>query len=76
MVVSGGKGFVPLVDNMGPDYEERNDSDQPLDRAGVLVMWEAYEARTMRQVKLIEENVCMMICKGGFKDGTCINTLA
>ena len=83
MVMSGGKGFVPLVDDMGPDYEKKDDKDQPLDKAGVLVMWEAYESRTMRQVKLIEENapgyldnhnsVRMMIHNGDFKDGTHIN---
>ena len=83
MVMSGGKGFMPLVDNMDPDYEKKDNKDQPLDKAGVLVVWEAYEARTMRQVKLIEENapgyldnhnsVCMMIHNGDFKDGTHIN---
>ena len=83
IVMSGGKGFVPFIDNMGPDYEKKDDKDQPLDKAGVLVIWEAYEARTMRQVKLIEENapgyldnhnsVRMMIHNGDFKDGTHIN---
>ena len=83
MVMSGGKGFVPLVDYMGPDYEKRDDKDQPLDKAGVLIVWEAYEGKTLRQVKLIEENapnhldnhnsVRMMIHNGDFKDGTHIN---
>ena len=80
MVMSGGKGFVPLVDNMGPDSEKE---DESLEKAGTLIMWEAYEARTMRQVKLIEDNapsyldnhnsIRMMIHSGDFKDGTFIN---
>ena len=86
MVMSGGKGFVPLVDDMGPDYEnsKRDDKDQPLDEEGVLIVWEAYEGKTLRQVKLIEENapnhldnhnsVRMMIHNGDFKDGTHINS--
>ena len=83
MVMSGGKGFVPLVDDMGPDYEKGDDKDQPLDKAGVLIVWEAYEGKTLRQVKLIEENapnhldnhnsIRMMIHNGDFKDGTHIN---
>ena len=83
MVVSGGKGFIPLVADMGPDYEKMDDKGQPLDKAGVLVIWEAFEAKTMRQVKLVEANspgylethnsVRMMLHNGEFKDGTHIN---
>ena len=83
MVVSGGKGFIPLVDDMGPDYKKKDEMDQPLDKAGVLVVWEAFEAKTLRQVRLVEEgapgfldnhyNVRQMIQNGDFKDGTYIN---
>ena len=80
MVVSGGKKFVPVLNDMGLDYEEKDEKGQPLDGTGVLVTWEAYEAKTMRQIKLVEENapgfldthasVCHMINIGEFKDGT------
>ena len=86
MVVSGGKGFQPLVANMGPDYEKLDEKEQPLDKAGVLVVFEAFEAKTLRQVKLVEENspgfldthntVRMMIHNGEFKDGTHISKAA
>ena len=82
MVVSGGEGFIPLVDNMGPDYE-KDEMDQPLDKEGVLVVWEAFEAKTLGQVRLVEEGapgffdthykVRQMIHNGDFKDGTHIN---
>lgn len=68
---------------MGSDYEKLDDKGQPLDRAGVLVVWEAYEAKTMRQIKLVEENapghlethgsVRQMIHNGEFMDGTCVS---
>ena len=80
MVVSGGKKFVPVLNDVGPDYEEKDEKGQSLDGTGVLVIWEAYEAKTMRQIKLVEENapgfldthdsVCHMIHTGEFKDGT------
>ena len=83
MVVSGGKKFISLVKDMGPDYEKEDEKGQPLDRAGVMVIWEAYEAKTMRQIKLVEENapgffdthdsVRRMIHNGEFKDGTHIS---
>jgi serine/threonine protein kinase/GTPase SAR1 family protein len=83
MVVSGGKGFQPLVANMGPDYEKLDDNEQAVDKAGVLVIFEAFEAKTLRQVKLVEESspefldthnsVRMMIHNGEFKDGTHIS---
>ena len=86
MVVSGGKKFISLVKDMGPDYEKEDEKGQPLDRAGVLVIWEAYEAKTMRQIKLVEENapgffdthdsIRRMIHNGNFRDGTHISRVA
>ena len=84
MVVSGGKGFIQLVDDMGPSYEEKDEKDRlPLDKAGVIVVWEAFEAKTLGQVRLVEEGapgfldnhykVRQMIHNGDFKDGTYIN---
>ena len=82
MVASGGKGFIPLVEGL----EESCTKDESLSskQCGTIIMWEAYDARVMRQVKLIEENspgyldnhntVCEMIHKGGFRDGTHIVT--
>ena len=84
MVVSGGKNFIPPVKYMGMDYERVDNMGQPLDEAGVLVIWEAYEAKTIKQIKLVEENaleflenhysVRQMILNGEFKDGTYISS--
>ena len=82
IVASGGKGFIPLVDGLEESFtEEENLSNK---QCGTIIMWEAYDARVMRQVKLIEENspgyldnhntVRQMIHKGGFRDGTHIVT--
>ena len=80
MVLSGGKCFHPLADDMGSDSEKLDDKGQSLDRAGVLIVWEAYEAKTMRQMRLVEENspgyldthgsVRQTIHNGEFRDGT------
>ena len=85
MVVSGGKSFIPLINDMGPDYEKVDDRGEPLDKAGVLVVWEAFDSKTIRQIKLIEENspgyldthdsVRRMIHNGEFKDGTYITKM-
>ena len=73
MVASGGKQFTPLVEGLDKDSSESPES-------GTLIIWEAYEARTMKQMMLIEQNapnhldnqtnVCQMIQEGGFRDGT------
>ena len=77
MVASGGKQFRPLVEGL-------NESDKSSSsfESGTLIIWEAYEAKTMKQMKLIEQNspaagylnnhdtVRQMIQQGGFKDGT------
>ena len=62
--------LVPNMGSMAEVYE---------DNVGVLVLWEAYNSRTTRQVKLLEEHsnsyldnhhsVRKMILEGGFKDG-------
>lgn len=73
MVASGGTNFTPLVEYLDKDFNESPES-------GTVVIWEAYEARTMKQMKLIEENapdhldnrvnVCQIIQEGEFRDGT------
>ena len=73
MVVSGGKQFTPLVEDF-----DKGSKESP--EIGTLIVWEAYEARTMKQMKLIEQNapnhlnnhttVCQMIQEGQFRDGT------
>ena len=83
MVVSGGKSFVPIVKDMGPDYKKEDSKGEPLDKVGVLVVWEAFEAKTMRQMKLVEEHspecfdnhetLGRMVHDGEFRDGTHIN---
>ena len=76
MVASGGKQFRPLVEGLDEDSDKSSKSSE----SGTLIIWEAYEARTMKQMKLIEQNspgylnshatVRRMIQEGGFKDGT------
>ena len=78
MVASGGKQFRPLVE--GLDKSGNNPSSTS--ENGTLIIWEAYKAQTMKQMKLIEQNspnhlnnhntVRQMIREGGFRDGTCI----
>ena len=77
MVASGGKQFRPLVE--GPNEDTGSKSSSSFE-SGTLIIWEAYDARTMKQMKLIEQNspgylnshatVRRMIQQGGFKDGT------
>ena len=77
MVASGGKHFRPLVEGLNEDTGSESSSSF---ESGTLIIWEAYEARTMKQMKLIEQNspdylnshatVHRMIQEGGFKDGT------
>ena len=75
MVVSGGKQFRPLVKGLNESDISSSNSEN-----GTLVIWEAYEAKTMKQMTLIEQNspdylnnhntVRQMIQQCGFKDGT------
>jgi len=86
MVVSGGKGFVPLLEDMGQDYEKFDEKGQALDRAGVLVVWEVYNSKNIRQINLVEESapnhfethgsVRQIIHNGEFVDGTCVSLSA
>ena len=83
MVVSGGKNFIPLLHDMGPEYEKTDEKGQPLDKAGVLVIWEGYNSKTIRQINLIEKSspnhlethgsVRQIIHNGEFLDGTCVS---
>ena len=78
MVASGGKGYRPLVEDL-VDISYRNEHSGK-DYSGTVIIWEAYHARRLRQVKLIEENspgyldnydtACELIRNGGFRDGT------
>ena len=73
MVASGGENIKPLVPLL--DYELEDEG-----RGSHVILWEVYEAKTMRQIKLIEdrspghlndhESVECMIKDGGFIDGT------
>ena len=75
ILASGGKHFRPLVEGLEESNVEKCQSE-------TIILWEVYDALTMQQVKLIEENspgylnnhntVRQMISRGGFKDGTCI----
>ena len=76
MVASGGKQFRSLVEGLNKSDNENLSSFE----SSTLIIWEAYEARTIKQIKLIEQNapdhlsnqttVCRMIQEGGFRDGT------
>ena len=87
IVASGGRNPKPVespVDPANPDAVEggKEKNDDNVHTAGTLIMWEAYEAMTMRQVKIIEKNspeyldnhatVRKMISEGKFTDGTSI----
>ena len=55
IVASGGKGFRPLVEGFDPKTTEGDEASTTTGQSGTVIMWEAYEAKTMRQVKLLEE---------------------
>ncbi|MCG8622143.1 MAG: hypothetical protein MJE68_09140, partial [Proteobacteria bacterium] len=84
IVASGGIGFRPLVEGFDQDTMEGNEDSITNGQSGTVIMWEAYEAKTMRQVKLLEENspgfldnhnsVRRMIHQGQFRDGTHIKS--
>ena len=78
MVASGGKGYIPLFED--PENISNRYEHSGKDYGETVIIWEAYHARRLRQVKLIEENspgyldnydtACELIRKGGFRDGT------
>ena len=83
MMITGAKEFSSPVAKLGNtvDSEEKTDDrDQPIGKAGVLVLWEGFTAKMTRQIKLVEERapgylenhntVREMIHRGEFKDGT------
>ena len=77
MVVSGGKGFIPLDE--GLEKEQTHPDSDSLGGSSMIV-WEAYEAKTIRQVKIVEKSspnhlknhssIIEIIQQGKFKDGT------
>ena len=84
IVASGGKGFIPLVEGLEEKPTEDGENSPNSSQSGTVIMWEAYDAKTMRQVKLIEENspsylnnhntVRRTIHQGEFRDGTHIKS--
>ena len=84
IVASGGKDFIPLVEGLEEKTTEEGDNTTVTSQSGTVIMWEAYEAKTMRQVKLIEEmspgyldnhnTVRRTIHQGEFRDGTHIKS--
>lgn len=77
-VLSGGKDFI---DTEGEVKSAENGENMSSDcSSGTLVVWEAHQGKTMKQVKLIEKHsstylenydtVCEMIRQGEFTDGT------
>ena len=84
IVASGGKGFRPLVEGFDQKTTEGDEASTTTGQSGTVIMWEAYEAKTMRQVKLLEEtspgfldnhsSVRRTIHRGDFRDGTHIKS--
>ena len=83
MVVSGAKGFQPLFPDMPvPSQEPEDKKGQPKDKAGVMLLWEAYPGQMLMHMRAIErqaENgwflesrakIKDLISEAGFKDAT------
>ena len=79
MVMSGAK---VLRSPMIPGLFDRDDDGIPVDKAGTLVVWEAYPSKMCKQIFMMQsqsstyldshQTVREMVEKGGFKDGTCL----
>ncbi|KAL5463452.1 hypothetical protein EMCRGX_G032347 [Ephydatia muelleri] len=80
MVVSGGKGFSsPMIPDL-PDYDKMDEKGDPVDKAGTLIVWEAFPSKMCRQISMIQSQSStyldshhtarQVIEKGEFKDGT------
>ena len=82
IVASGGKDFIPLVEGLEETASEEGEKSPQDSQSGTVIMWEAYESKTMKQVRLIEQSspsfldnhntVRRTIDNGTFKDGTSI----
>ena len=76
IVVSGGKDFISLVEGL-EDNTTHNDN---VVQGEAIIMWESYEAKTIKQMRLIESispnyldnhsTIDYLIHQGGFHDGT------
>ena len=83
-VASGGKDFISLVEGLEEKNPEDGENTAVNAQSGTVIMWEAYDAKTMKQVKLIEQcspsfldnhnTVRRTIHQGEFKDGTHIKS--
>ena len=80
MVVSGAKGLKsPIIPGL-PDYDNLDEKGVPVDKAGTLIIWEAFPSKLCRQISMIQSQsstfmdshhtVRQVIEKGEFKDGT------
>ena len=89
IVASGGRNPKPveLIDPVNPDTTKKDEERRmSVHTTGTLIMWEAYEAKTVRQVRMIEENapgyldnhstVRKTIRDGEFSDGTGVPSTA
>ena len=87
MIITGAENFrspIPPDKNLvkEEDLPKYNEKGLPSGNAGILILWEAFRARMIQQMKLIEENsphffnnyesIQKMICTQGleFNDGT------
>ena len=80
IVASGGKDFISLVEGLEETASEEGEESPQDSQSGTVIMWEAYESKTMKHVRLIEQSspsyldnhntVRRTIDNGAFKDGT------
>ena len=82
MVMSGAKVLrSPMIPGLF-DHDDVNENGIPVDKAGTLVVWEAYPSKMCKQIFMMQsqsstyldshQTVKEMVEKGGFKDGTCL----
>ena len=54
MVVNGGKGFSSPIIPGFQDYEKMDENGEPVDKAGTLIIWEAFPTKMCRQISMIQ----------------------
>ena len=80
MVACGAKEFNTSMIQTLRDYDTLDEKGRKTDQSGAVVLWEAFPAKVLEQVKLVEENssdylsnhhnLRRIVRQGDFKDGT------
>ena len=82
IVMSGAKVLrSPMIPGLF-DHDDVNENGIPVDKAGILVIWEAYPSKMCMQITMMQsqssiyldshQTVREMVEKGGFKDDSCL----